>query len=136
MHLRRSELSVLYAMQRANGDWFALDDHGGFRVPVFRTSKAAMVARSRDSGMECFRPVVLDERGLKGLLAPDGSPTSFWLVTDPLMNLKRGQPLDVAQFTFLIRGNSDKVQSGENATSVIGKIKEPACLDPLESAIC
>ena len=129
-------MSVLYAMQRANGDWFALDDHGGFRVPVFRTSKAAMVARSRDSGMECFRPVVLDERGLKGLLAPDGSPISFWLVTDPLMNLKRGQPLDVAQFMLLIRGNSDKVKSGENPTSVIGKTKEPACLDPLESAIC
>jgi len=39
----------MYALQRANGDWFALDDHGRFRVPVFRSSSEAMVARARDS---------------------------------------------------------------------------------------
>lgn len=101
-------------MERANGDWFAFLDHGAFRVPVFRSRNEAMVARSRDSGMECFRPAVLDEQALKGLVAPDGSATGFWLVTDPLRNLKRGQLLDVEQLTLLIRTNSNVAKSGEN----------------------
>ncbi len=45
-------MKTLFAMQRANGDWFALDDQGSFRVPIFHSSGAAMLARSRDTGME------------------------------------------------------------------------------------
>jgi len=109
---QENELSFFYAMERANGDWFALDSHGAFRVPVFHSSNDAMVARSRDSGMECFRPTVIDEQALKGLAAPDGSPAGFWLVTDPLRKLKRGQLLDVEQLMLLIRTNSNEPKSG------------------------
>ena len=87
-------MSTLFAMQRANGDWFALDDHGLFRVPVFHDRGAAMLARSRESGLECFRPVLLDEATFKNLTTTDGGKACFWLVEDPLMKLNRGQALD------------------------------------------
>ncbi len=103
-------MSGLYAMQRANGDWFGLDDHGRLRVPVFRSSNDAMVARSRDSGMECFRPVVLDQRALQDLKMADGSAAFFWIVNDPSINLKRGRALDFAQFALLIDDSSEKTK--------------------------
>jgi hypothetical protein len=87
-------MNTLFALRRANGDWFALDDEGLFRVPVFRSSGAAMVARSRDYGMECFRPVVLDETALRNLTTTDEGKACFWLIDDPLMNLSRGHALD------------------------------------------
>ena len=57
-------MSEVYGMRRANGDWFALDDHGRLRVPVFRSSDQAMRARARNSGMLLFKRVELDERAL------------------------------------------------------------------------
>ena len=38
-------MSDIYVMQRANGDVFALDDHGRFRVPLFNTSSDGFLAR-------------------------------------------------------------------------------------------
>jgi hypothetical protein len=102
-------MSSMYAMQRANGDWFALDDHGRLRVPVFRSSSEAMVARSRDSSMECFRPVVLDEGALQDLGTTDVS-AAFWIVSDPSLKLERGRPLNYAQFALLIRDGSEKTK--------------------------
>ena len=87
-------MTTLFAMRRANGDWFALDDKGSFRVPVFRSSGEAMLARSRETGMECFRPVALDTAALANLTTTDEGKACFWLVSDPLRNLSRGQPLD------------------------------------------
>lgn len=94
-------MSELYAMQRANGDWFALDDHGRFRVPVFRSAEHAGIARLRHSEMECFRPVMLDARTLQELVG-DGNDACFWLVNNPLLNLKRSQPVESAQFVLLV----------------------------------
>ena len=96
-------MSSLYAMQRANGDWFALDDNGGFRVPVFHSDRHAMTARSRDSGMECFRPAVFDEKAIKDLTMGDGGPVCFWLVDNPTLKLSRGRPLDHAQLSLLLQ---------------------------------
>lgn len=96
-------MSSLYAMQRANGDWFALDDKGEFRVPVFHSDSHAMTARSRDSGMECFRPAVFDEQSIKDLTMVDGRAVSFWLVENPTLKLSRGRPLDRAQLTLLLQ---------------------------------
>lgn len=90
-------MKTLFAMRRANGDWFALDDRGSFRVPVFHSSSAAMTARSRETGMECFRPVVLDAAAFENLTTTDESKACFWLVADPLLNLNRGQALDRAE---------------------------------------
>ena len=58
-------MSDIFAMQRANGDWFALDHHGRLRVPLFHSSHDAMIARLRNFGLLLFKPVVLDARFLK-----------------------------------------------------------------------
>jgi hypothetical protein len=105
----------LFAMRRANGDWFALDDHGSFRVPVFQSSGEAMLARSRETGMECFRPVVLDDAAFKNLTTTDEGKASFWLVIDPLMKLSDGRPLDGKQLEQLMRnGDGAAANSGVN----------------------
>ena len=99
-------MSSLFAMQRANGDWFALDDHGKFRVPVFHNSAAAMVARSRETGMECFKPVLLDELTFKNLTTTDDGKACFWLIEDPLMKLSRGRPLDSPELGQVMRNGA------------------------------
>lgn len=106
-------MKTMFAMRRANGDWFALDDHGSFRVPVFHSSAQAMVARSRDTGMECFRPVELDTAAFQNLTTTDEGKACFWLVADPLLKLSCGLPLDSKQFEqFMRNGEGNLVKSG------------------------
>ena len=109
-------MKTLFAMRRANGDWFALDDQGSFRVPVFHSSGDAMLARSRDSGMECFKPVVLDAAAFMNLTTTDEGKGCFWLVTDPLMKLSRGRALDRQQLEQLM-------SNGEGQPAKIGVSK-------------
>jgi hypothetical protein len=99
-------MTSLFAMRRANGDWFALDDNGNFRVPVFHNSAAAMVARSRETGMECFRPVLLDELAFKNLTTTDSGKASFWLIEDPLMKLNRGRALNHQELAGVMRNGN------------------------------
>src|SRR5688572_9870828 len=101
-------MKTLFAMRRANGDWFALDDQGSFRVPVFHSSAAAMVARSRETGMECFRPVVLDASAFLNLTTTDQGKACFWLVADPLVKLNRGRALDRAQLEQFMMNGAEK----------------------------
>lgn len=105
-------MKTLFAMQRANGDWFALDDRGAFRVPVFSSSADAMQARSRDSGMECFRPVRLNAAALTNLTTTDESKAAFWLITDPLMKLSRGRALDRRQLEEFINNEAEAAANG------------------------
>jgi len=108
-------MKTLFAMQRANGDWFALDDQGSFRVPIFHSSGAAMLARSRDTGMECFRPVVLDAAAFKNLTTTDEGKACFWLVSDPLLKLSRGRRLDHQQLEqFMRNGEGELAKTGAN----------------------
>jgi hypothetical protein len=102
-------MNFMYAMQRANGDWFALYDEGRLRVPVFFSSSAAQIARSRHFGMLLFKPVALDEDALHDLAPTEpGSGTGYWLVKDPSSNLNRGRPLEHAQLALLIRDSSEQ----------------------------
>ena len=96
-------MSSLYAMQRANGDWFAVKNDGRLRVPVFRSNSEAMQARARNSGMMLFKPVMLDEQNLDDLLSTDTGTACFWLVNNPSINLSNGRPLEHAQLITLIR---------------------------------
>jgi hypothetical protein len=106
-------MKTLFAMRRANGDWFALDDQGSFRVPVFHSSGDAMLARSQDTGMECFRPVALDDLAFKNLTTTDEGKGCYWLVADPLMKLSRGRSLDRKQLEdFRRNGEGNVVKSG------------------------
>lgn len=89
-------------MRRANGDWFALDDRGAFRVPVFHSDSEAMQARQFNGGMLLFHPVLLDEAALKDLAPLNGSATHFWLVSPASINLKRGHRLEHGQLAQLV----------------------------------
>ena len=97
-------MSSIYAMRRANGDWFALDDRGRFRVPLFSSEREGMLARVSHWGMQLFKPVALDGRALKELVPADGvTGTDFWLVDEPFTNLKRGRLIDGAQLSLLVQ---------------------------------
>jgi hypothetical protein len=106
-------MKTLFAMRRANGDWFAMDDQGSFRVPVFHSSGEAMQARSLDTSMECFRPVALDDLAFKNLTTTDEGKGCYWLVTDPLLKLSRGRALDREQLeAFRRNGDGDGLKIG------------------------
>jgi len=95
--------SDLYAMQRANGDVFALEDNGRFRVPLFHSSHDGMMARLRNFGMLLFKPVALDARLLKEIVPVGGAgELDFWLVSDPLVSLNRGHLIEYAQLAHLM----------------------------------
>lgn len=96
-------MSDIYVMQRANGDVFALDDHGSFRVPLFNSRRDAILARLRNFGMLLFKPVQLDAGLLKQLVPVGGAAElEFWLVNDPLINLNRGRLVQPAQLAILM----------------------------------
>jgi hypothetical protein len=96
-------MTSMYAMRRANGDWFALDDYGRLRVPVFHSVTEAMEARWRNPGMLLFRPVVLDDLALSDLAPTETENTAgYWMVSNPSIKLKRGRPLEHEQLVRLI----------------------------------
>ena len=97
-------MSNLYAMQRANGDWFALEQAAGLRVPVFSSNHEAMQARAFNVEMLVFKPVLLDESALNDLVPLKGQQTThFWLVKDECVNLKRGVALQYSKLAEIIR---------------------------------
>ena len=104
-------MSDIYVMQRANGDVFSLDDHGRFRVPLFKSSNDAILARLRNFGMLLFKPVQLDAGLLKQLVPVGGAAeVDFWLVSDPLINLNRGRLVQPEQLALLM-GNRIKLKT-------------------------
>jgi hypothetical protein len=110
-------MSDIYVMQRANGDVFSLDNHGRFRVPLFNSSSDAFLARSRNSEMLVFKPVQLDAGLLKQLVPVGGAAeVEFWLVNDPLINLKRGQLVQPEQLALLMENRVKLKTVSGNAT--------------------
>ena len=98
-------MGPIFAMQRANGDWFALEDHQSFRVPVFSSNSEAMQARAFNVGMLVFKPVPVDARALRDLAPVDGQrPTHFWLVENESLNMKRGVALQHSELAGLVNG--------------------------------
>ena len=95
-------MKTLYAMRRANGDWFAVADKGDLRVPIFKSSSDAMTARLRDSDMVCFRPVTFDARALEDLRRTDGHTASFLMISDPSRHLKHGLRLGFTELAPLM----------------------------------
>lgn len=96
-------MSEIYAMQRANGDVFALDHNGGFCVPLFHSSSDAMTARSRNTDMLLFKPIAVDDRLLRETAPQSGrSVVALLLVKDPLRSLKHGRLLEHAELVHLV----------------------------------
>jgi hypothetical protein len=99
-------MSDIFAMQRANGDWFALDDHGRLRVPLFHSSHDAMIARLYNFGLLLFKPVVLDSRFLKKIgPLPGEDEVDFCIVDDPFASLNNGSNIERAELALLIRSS-------------------------------
>src|SRR5260221_14341853 len=97
-------MSSIYAMQRANGDWFALKERAKVRVPVFSSNREAMQARAFNVEMLVLKPVLLDERALKDLEPKDGErPAYFWLVDKASTSMKRGVALSHPELAVLSR---------------------------------
>lgn len=111
-------MSNIYVMQRANGDVFALDHHGRFRVPLFHSSRDAMIARSRNWEMLLFKPVALAARLLKELVpVRGGGEVEFWVVNDPA-NLKRGHVVEHAQLAELMHTSIELQMIPPNGNSL------------------
>jgi len=107
-------MSSIYAMQRANGDWFALKERGSFRVPVFSSTLEAMQARAFNVEMLVFKPVLLDESALKDLEPTEGQhPSYFWLVGKASTSMKRGVVLSHPQLAVLSRESETSISSSE-----------------------
>lgn len=96
-------MSTVYAMQRANGDWFALDHHGRSCVPLFSDHREAMQARSYNSEMLVFKPVLLNPETVGTLTAGKGELLDFRLVEKESTNMKRGRIIDYAQLMLLLK---------------------------------
>src|SRR5215218_460312 len=96
-------MSNIFAMQRANGDVFALDDHGRFCVPLFHSSRDAMTARSRNGDMLLFKPTAVDARLLREIAPKEGrNDVDLVLVDDPLRSLNRGSLIKPAELVMLV----------------------------------
>jgi hypothetical protein len=99
-------MSEIYAMQRANGDVFAVDHNGGFCVPLFHSSSDAMIARSRNTEMLLFKPIAVDDSLLREIAPQRGrSDVALLLVKDPLRSLKHGRLLEHAELVLMV-GNA------------------------------
>ena len=106
-------MSDIFAMQRANGDWFALDHHGGLCVPLFHSIHDAMMARLHNFGLLLFKPVVVDARFLKKIVPlPGEDEVNFCLVDDPFASLNSGSFMGQRELALLI--HPDEQQSIEH----------------------
>ena len=97
-------MSDIFAMQRANGDWFALDHHGGLRVPLFNSIHDAMMARLHNFGLLLFKPVLVDALFLKKIAPlPGEDAVDFCIVDDPFASLNSGSTVGRRDLALLIR---------------------------------
>ena len=99
----KETMTDIYAMRRANGDWFALEDHARLLVPLFQSSHDAMMARLRNFEMLLFEPVALDAQLLNEVTpAGAGSNVDFCLINDPFASLRRGSHMERAHVALLM----------------------------------
>jgi hypothetical protein len=99
----------MYAMQRANGDWFAFKDHGNLHLPVFRSSHEAMQARAHNWGMLLFKPAIFSERVLDELAPASGDTrVCFWLADGSSTKLRHGHIIDRARLALLVRNPTEQ----------------------------
>jgi hypothetical protein len=122
-NLNNTKMSEIYAMRRANGDWFAFEGHGRLSLPLFHSSHDATMARLRNVGMLLFEPVALDP-GLLSEISPLGgeSPVDFCMVNDPFAGLVHGAPMDRAELSSMMNdpGERQTVPSNGNISKARG----------------
>ena len=94
-------MSNLYAMRRANGDWFTLEDDGRLLIPVFQSSHDAIISRLRTVEMLVFSPIALTAQLLSEIV-DEPTAVHFCLISNPFATLKRGGSLSRAELLSLI----------------------------------
>lgn len=96
-------MSDIYAMRRANGDWFAFEVGGRLRVPVFNSPEDARISRVRNFGMLLFKAVALDANFLQEISRVGvGGEMDFCIIKDPHASLKRAKVIEHAQLAMQI----------------------------------
>ena len=110
-------MSDIFAMQRANGDWFALEQQGRLRVPLFHSTHDAMMARLHNFGLLLFKPVVIDPLFLKNIVPlPGEDEVDFCLIDDPFASLSRGATVGRRELAVLIAPNEhENIASNGNS---------------------
>ena len=104
-------MSDIFAMQRANGDWFALDHYGRLRVPIFHSIHDAMMARLRN-GLLLFQPVVVDVLFLEEIVPlPGEDEVDFCMIDDPFASLTCGAIVGRRELALLIRPANENIAS-------------------------
>ena len=73
-------------------------------MPLFTSVNEAMVARSRDAGMECFRPRAFDMSALQQVKNAYGDTASFSLINDATRKLKHGRQATCTELAQLMDG--------------------------------
>jgi hypothetical protein len=111
-------VTEVYAMRRANGDWFALERQGRLRVPLFRSSNDGMIARLRNFGMLLFEPVALDAKLLESISPASESDVDFCVVKDPFASLKRSRCMERAQLALLMRNSNASPAAPRNGNDL------------------
>jgi len=118
-------MTEVYAMRRANGDWFAFERHGRLRVPLFHSSQDALMARVRNFGMLLFEPVALDAKLLETLAPLGDSDVDFCIVKDPFASLKRSSCMERSQLALLMRNSNASPAAPRNGNGLqpgLGKL--------------
>ena len=101
-------MSDIFAMQRANGDWFALDHYGRLCVPLFHSIHDAMMARLRNFGLLLFQPIAVDALFLKKVVPlPGQAEVDFCLIDDPFATLKGSPTVGRRELALLIHPADD-----------------------------
>jgi hypothetical protein len=101
---KESVMTEIYAMQRANGDWFSEEVEGRQHVPLFHSVHDALMSRLRNFGMLLFKPVTIDARLLKQFEAKSGRDSvDFCIIDDPFLSLKHGNLIKRSHLTELMR---------------------------------
>ena len=95
-------MTEVYAMRRANGDWFALERHGRLRVPLFQSSNDGMMARLRNFGMLLFEPVALDAKLLETIAPAGDDDVDFCMVSDPFASLQHSTIMAHSELALLM----------------------------------
>ena len=116
----KETMTKFYAMRRANGDWFALEDHARLLVPLFRSSHDALMARLRNFEMLLFHPVALDAQLLKAVApaAGVGSDVDFCLINDPFASLRCGSHIERAHIASVMSDSNVLSGNGFHGTGL------------------
>ena len=96
-------MTDVYAMRRANGDWFALEDDGRLRVPIFHSAHDAVMARLRTVEMLLFSPIELNTKLLNEIVKGPGE-VDFCIIDNPFASLRRGLRLPQSEVASLLNG--------------------------------